>query len=54
MPRALKNLDISLGLAVIPVQLFTATSSQGVAFHRLHARCGWSGPCTVSSRVKRR
>ena len=35
MPRALKNLDISLGLATIPVQLFTATS-----FHLLHARCG--------------
>ena len=40
MPRALKNLDISLGLAVIPVQLFTATSSKGVAFHLLHATCG--------------
>jgi DNA end-binding protein Ku len=40
MPRALKNLDITLGLAVIPVQLFTATSSQGVAFHLLHAKCG--------------
>jgi len=40
MPRAIKNLDISLGLAIIPVQLFTATSSQGVAFHLLHARCG--------------
>jgi DNA end-binding protein Ku len=40
MPRALKNLDISLGLATIPVQLFTATSSTGVAFHLLHARCG--------------
>jgi DNA end-binding protein Ku len=40
MPRALKNLDITLGLAVIPVQLFTATSSQGVAFHQLHAKCG--------------
>jgi DNA end-binding protein Ku len=40
MPRALKNLDITLGLAVIPVQLFTATSSQGIAFHLLHARCG--------------
>ena len=38
--RALKNLDISLGLAVIPVQLFTAASSKGVAFHLLHARCG--------------
>jgi DNA end-binding protein Ku len=40
MPRALKNLDISLGLATIPVQLFTATSSHGVAFHLLHAKCG--------------
>jgi DNA end-binding protein Ku len=40
MPRALKNLDISLGLAVIPVQLFTATGSKGVAFHLLHAKCG--------------
>jgi DNA end-binding protein Ku len=40
MPRAIKNLDISLGLAIIPVQLFTATSSQGVAFHLLHAKCG--------------
>src|SRR5215470_8326131 len=39
MPRALKNLDISLGLAIIPVQLFTATSSKGVAFHLLHAKC---------------
>ena len=40
MPQALKNLDITLGLAVIPVQLFTATSRQGVAFHLLHAKCG--------------
>jgi DNA end-binding protein Ku len=40
MPRALKNLDLTLGLAVIPVQLFTATSGQGVAFHLLHATCG--------------
>jgi DNA end-binding protein Ku len=40
MPRALKNLDITLSLAVIPVQLFTATSSQGVALHLLHAKCG--------------
>jgi DNA end-binding protein Ku len=40
MPRAIKNLEISLGLATIPVQLFTATSSQGVAFHLLHAKCG--------------
>jgi len=40
MPRALKNLDITLGLAVTPVQLFAATSSQNVAFHLLHAKCG--------------
>jgi DNA end-binding protein Ku len=40
MPRAIKNLDISLGLATVPVQIFTATSSQGVAFHLLHAKCG--------------
>jgi DNA end-binding protein Ku len=40
MPRALKNLDISLGLATIPIQLFTATSSKGIAFHLLHERCG--------------
>jgi DNA end-binding protein Ku len=40
LPRALKNLNIHLGLAAIPVQLFTATSSQGVAFHLLHAKCG--------------
>jgi DNA end-binding protein Ku len=40
MPRALKNLNVHLGLATIPVQLFTATSSQGVAFHLLHAKCG--------------
>src|SRR5262245_2392517 len=40
MPRALKNLDITLGLATIPVQLFSATSSKGVAFNLLHAKCG--------------
>src|SRR5262249_60297915 len=40
MPRALKNLDITLGLATIPVQLFSSTSSKGVAFNLLHAKCG--------------
>ncbi len=40
MPRALKNIDISLGLATIPVQLFTALSSQGIGFNLLHAKCG--------------
>ena len=40
MPRALKNLDITLGLAVIPVQLFTATNSQGVSSTCSIAKCG--------------
>jgi DNA end-binding protein Ku len=40
MPRARKNLDLSLGLASIPVQLFRAASGQGIAFQLLHARCG--------------
>jgi Ku70/Ku80 beta-barrel domain len=40
MARALKNLNIHLGLATIPVQLFTATSSMGLASHLLHAKCG--------------
>src|SRR6185369_16028564 len=40
MPRAIKNLELILGLATIPVQLFTATSSQGIGFHLLHAKCG--------------
>src|SRR5881296_1207932 len=40
MPRAIKNLDISLSLVTIPVQLFTATSSKAIAFNLLHAKCG--------------
>ena len=40
MSRALKNLDLSLGLATIPLQLFTVASGKGIAFHLLHARCG--------------
>jgi DNA end-binding protein Ku len=39
MSRAL-NLDVNLGLAVVPVQLFTVTSSQSVAFHLLLTNCG--------------
>jgi hypothetical protein len=60
MPLALKNLDISLGLAVIPVQLFTATSGEGVAFTcstldaAAGSRCAWSVPSTESCRAKRR
>jgi DNA end-binding protein Ku len=40
MPRAIKNLELILGLATIPVQLFTATSSQGIGFRLVHAKCG--------------
>jgi DNA end-binding protein Ku len=39
-PRALGSGTISFGLVSIPVKLYTATSSQGVAFHYLHAKCG--------------
>ena len=57
MPRAIKNLDISLGLATIPVQLFTATSSQGAAFQLLHAKCGsriqMRGECLIHGIVPR-
>src|SRR5688500_16502212 len=31
---------ISFGLVAIPVKLYTATSSQNVAFNMLHATCG--------------
>ena len=40
MPRALKNLTSRSASPLFPFQLFTATSSQGVAFHLLHAKCG--------------
>ena len=40
MPRALKNLDITIGLVRVPVQLFTATQGGGIGFNLLHARCG--------------
>src|SRR5215831_17047262 len=40
MPRAIKNLNIQLGLATIPVQLFSATGSVGFASHLLHVKCG--------------
>jgi hypothetical protein len=50
MPLALENLDVSLGLAIIPVQFFTATtrkaspstcSTRGAG---LGSRCVWSTP----------
>jgi DNA end-binding protein Ku len=31
---------VSFGLVSIPVQLYTATKDQRIAFHLLHAKCG--------------
>src|SRR3954464_6965608 len=38
--RALSSATISFGLVSIPVELYTATSSQKVSFNLLHAKCG--------------
>lgn len=38
--RSLGSGTISFGLVSIPVQLYTATSSQKISFHLLHAKCG--------------
>ncbi len=38
--RSIGSGTISFGLVSIPVKLYTATSSGGVAFHHLHAKCG--------------
>ena len=40
MPRKLQDATISFGLVTIPVQLYTAVSSQNVSFHLIHAKCG--------------
>jgi DNA end-binding protein Ku len=39
-PHAIGSGTISFGLVTIPVRLYTATSSGGIAFHLLHAECG--------------
>jgi DNA end-binding protein Ku len=39
-PHAVAPGTISFGLVAIPVKLYTATSSAGVSFNLLHARCG--------------
>jgi DNA end-binding protein Ku len=39
-PHAIAPGTISFGLVAIPVRLYTATSSQQVAFNMLHAKCG--------------
>jgi non-homologous end joining protein Ku len=40
MPHALGSALIPFGLVSIPVRLYTAAASAGVAFHLLHATCG--------------
>ena len=39
-PHSIGSATISFGLVSIPIKLYTATSSAGVAFNLLHARCG--------------
>src|SRR5499426_2171767 len=40
MPPPLRTGLLSFGLVSIPVQLYTATKDQHIAFHLLHAKCG--------------
>ena len=39
-PRALLTGTLTLGLVTVPIRLYTATRSEGVAFHLLHEACG--------------
>ena len=39
-PRALLTGTLTLGLVTVPIRLYTATRSEGVAFHLLHEPCG--------------
>src|SRR5438876_87838 len=39
-PHAIGSGTISFGLVSIPVKMYTAASSQNVAFNMLHAKCG--------------
>jgi DNA end-binding protein Ku len=40
MARPISRGVLSFGLVAIPVELHTATRSQNVSFHLLHAKCG--------------
>jgi DNA end-binding protein Ku len=40
MARPIWTATIAFGLVSIPVGIYTATSSQAISFHLLHARCG--------------
>ena len=39
-PHSIGSGTISFGLVSIPVKMYTATSSGGVSFNMLHAKCG--------------
>jgi DNA end-binding protein Ku len=39
-PRALLTGTLAVGLVTLPIRLYTATRSEGFAFHLLHERCG--------------
>lgn len=39
-PRMIQSGTISFGLVNIPVKLFTAATSQNIAFHLIHVKCG--------------
>jgi DNA end-binding protein Ku len=39
-PHSIGAGTISFGLVAIPIKLYTAAASAGVAFHLLHAKCG--------------
>ena len=39
MGRAMWTGDITFGMVTIPVKLHTATASDAIAFHQLHAKC---------------
>jgi DNA end-binding protein Ku len=39
-PRALLTGNLAVGLVNVPIRLYTATRSEGIAFHLLHERCG--------------
>ena len=40
MARKLQSAAISFGLVTIPTDLYTATSSESISFHQIHAPCG--------------
>jgi DNA end-binding protein Ku len=39
-PRAVLSGSLVIGLVTVPIRLYTATRSEAVAFHLMHAQCG--------------